>query len=71
MSWLIDRAFCITPNMKSNKIIIKNNTNKNKSLLIKILYDTNSNNLLQCFNKNVKKWQKSIVFMYTEIKNIT
>ena len=55
MSWLIDRAFCITPNMKSNKIIIKNNTNKNKSLLIKILYDTNSNNLLQCFSKNVKK----------------
>lgn len=55
MSWLIDRAFCITPTMKSNKNIIKNNTSKNKSLLIKILYDINSNNLLQCFSKNIKK----------------
>ena len=55
MSWLIDRAFCITPTMKSNKNITKNNTNKNKSLLIKILYDTNANNLLQCFSKNIKK----------------
>ena len=55
MSWLIDRAFCITPTMKSNKNITKNNTSKNKSLLIKILYDINSNNLLQCFSKNIKK----------------
>jgi hypothetical protein len=54
MSWLIDRAFCITPTMKSNKNITKNNTNKNKSLLIKVLYDINSSNLLKCFSKNIK-----------------
>lgn len=52
MSWLIDRAFCITPSIKQNKCQIKNNTNKNKSLLIKVLYDINSKNLLKCFSKN-------------------
>lgn len=55
MSWLIDRAFCITPSIKQNTNTIKNNTNKNKSLLIKILYDINSQNLLKCFSKNCKK----------------
>lgn len=55
MSWLIDRAFCITPSIKQNLNTIKNNTNKNKSLLIKILYDINSQNLLKCFSKNCKK----------------
>ena len=55
MSWLIDRAFCITPSMKQNTNTIKNNTNKNKSLLIKVLYDINSQNLLKCFSKNSKK----------------
>ena len=55
MSWLIDRAFCITPSIKQNKNTIKNNTNKNKSLLIKVLYDINSKNLLKCFSKNCKK----------------
>ena len=55
MSWLIDRAFCITSSIKQNKVLLKNKTNKNKSLLIKILYDINSNNLLQCFSKNCKK----------------
>lgn len=55
MSWLIDRAFCITPSIKQNKMTIKNSTNKNKSLLIKILYDINSQNLLKCFSKNCKK----------------
>lgn len=55
MSWLIDRAFCITPSIKQNTNTIKNNTNKNKSLLIKVLYDINSQNLLKCFSKNCKK----------------
>ena len=55
MSWLIDRAFCITPSIKQNKCTIKNNTYKNKSLLIKVLYDINPKNLLQCFSKNCKK----------------
>ena len=55
MSWLIDRAFCITPSIKQNTNTVKNNTNKNKSLLIKVLYDINSQNLLKCFSKNCKK----------------
>ena len=55
MSWLIDRAFCISPSIKQNKVLLKNVTNKNKPLLIKILYDINSKNLLQCFSKNCKK----------------
>ena len=55
MSWLIDRAFCITPNIKKNVYTMKNNTNKNKSLLIKTLYDINSQNLLKCFSKNCEK----------------
>ena len=55
MSWLIDRAFCITPNIKKNIYTMKNNTNKNKSLLIKTLYDINSQNLLKCFSKNCEK----------------
>lgn len=55
MSWLIDRAFCISPNIKRNKGTVKNNTNKNKSLLIKVLYNINPNNLLECFSKNAKK----------------
>ena len=55
MSWLIDRAFCISPNIKRNKGTVKNNTNKNKSLLIKVLYNINPNNLLECFSKNSKK----------------
>lgn len=54
-SWLIDRAFCITPQMKSNKNTINSNTNKNKSLLLKILFDINPSNVLKCFSKNISK----------------
>ena len=54
MSWLIDRAFCITPGMKKNANNNSSNTNKNKSLLLKTLYDVNKDNLLKCFSKNVK-----------------
>jgi len=54
MSWLIDRAFLITPNIKSNKSNIKNTTDYNKSLLLKVLYDINSENLLKCFSNNIK-----------------
>ena len=45
-SWLIDRAFCITPNVKNNRNNLQNYTNKNKSLLLKLLYDINPNNVI-------------------------
>lgn len=53
MSWLIDRAFLITPNIKSNNKNIKTTINMNKSILFKVLYDINSKALLQCFAKNI------------------
>lgn len=51
-SWMIDRAFMITPNIKSTKKQILTTLNKNKSLLLKVLYEVNSSNLLKCFSKN-------------------
>jgi hypothetical protein len=54
-SWMIDRSFIITPNIKSTKKQIKTVLNKNKSMLLKVLYDVNSANLLKCFSKNCEK----------------
>lgn len=51
-SWLIDRAFLITPNLKSTRKQIISTINKNKSILIKVLYDINPDSLLKCFSKN-------------------
>lgn len=55
MSWLIDRAFCITPAIKQNKEVMDSKTHKNKVLLLTTLYNINKENLLMCFSKNVKK----------------
>jgi hypothetical protein len=52
MSWLIDRAFIISSDVKRNTGTILRNTNKNKALLLKILYDINPQNVLQIFSKN-------------------
>ena len=54
MSWLIDRAFCITTAQKQNANTVNNNTNKNKSLLLKVLYDINSKSVLKLFSKNAE-----------------
>lgn len=54
-SHLIDRAFCITPAQKQNVELIKTMTDNNKSLLLKILYDINPNNVLKCFSKNLEQ----------------
>lgn len=51
-SWLIDRAFSITPNITRNEKIIKTKINANRSILLKILYEVNSANLLKVFSKN-------------------
>lgn len=54
MSWLIDRAFCITPAMKQNDDRKDSKISKNKSLLLATLYNINKENLLKCFSKNIK-----------------
>ena len=48
-SWLLDRAF----NMTKRVSVQKNNSNlnKNKSILLKVLYDINKDNLLKVFKK--------------------
>lgn len=51
-SWIIDRCFIITPNMQSAKKQLTTTINKNKSILIKVLYEINPENLLMCFGKN-------------------
>ena len=53
MSWLVDRAFCITPAMRSNKGHVKSTVNKNKSLLMSVLYHVNRNSILRVFSKNL------------------
>lgn len=52
MSWLIDRAFLISCGTKRNNNTINNNTNKNKALLLKTLYNINPKNVLEIFSKN-------------------
>jgi len=53
MSWLIDRAFCITVGAKRNHHTIQSTINNNKAILLKTLYTVNPQALLQCFNKGV------------------
>ena len=50
-SALIDRAFCITPAQQRNKETTKRKTDKNKSLLLKVLYTLNPDGVLSCFKK--------------------
>lgn len=49
ISWLIDRAFIITPKMKYNSTTVKSKLSKNKPLLLKTLYEVNKKSFLQCF----------------------
>lgn len=51
MAWLIDRAFLITPNIRSNNDNISTTIHTNKSLLLKVLYDVNSEAFLACFQR--------------------
>lgn len=48
MSWLIDRAFMITPDVSRNRML-KTNLGTNKSLLLKVLYEVNPACFLKCF----------------------
>lgn len=51
-AWLIDRAFMISPQVFRNNVKIKSTISKNKSILLKTLYQVNSAVLLKCFSKN-------------------
>ena len=53
MSWLIDRAFMITNYSKGHKGESNSILKKNKSLLMKTLYDVNQKNLMLIFSKNL------------------
>lgn len=49
MSWLIDRALCITPAIKRNRNKTSSNLNKNRSLLLKTLFAVNKTSFMKCF----------------------
>ena len=51
MSWLIDRAFCITSDAKRHMSQKNSNIEKNKSILFKTLYNINHKNFLKIWNK--------------------
>lgn len=54
-SWLIDRAFIITDSVAVNDEHIKTKLNKNKALLLRVLYEVNPQCLLKCFARKVNK----------------
>lgn len=55
MSWLIDRALLISPQLQQNKKAPNTEIWRNCSLLLSILYKINPKNFLMIFSKNVNK----------------
>lgn len=53
MSWLVDRSFTISPSAKQNVKTIKSNVNKNRALLLNVLYNINKNSLFKVLSKNL------------------
>ena len=53
-SWLINRTFLITPNMKGKKDKILSKINKNKVILLKTLYDVDKESFMKCFKCKLK-----------------
>lgn len=49
ISYLINRSFVITPGMKRNKTKLETKLDKNRSILMKVLYTVNRDAFLQCF----------------------
>ena len=49
ISWLINRAFVITSGVKRKQSELDTKLNKNRSLLLKILYDINPKTFKKCF----------------------
>lgn len=53
MSWLINRAFVATPELRGNTNKLKTRLHKNRSLLLKTLYEVNPQQFLQIFSKHI------------------
>ena len=53
VSWLINRAFKITPKLAEQTTQIKSKTSKNKPLLLKILFQVSNKSFLSCFKSNL------------------
>ena len=51
MFWLLDRSFSISPKLKVNQYKLKSKIKKNRSLMIKTLYNVNKECFLECFVK--------------------
>lgn len=54
-SWLLDKAFVITADMKFDTREETTRIHKNKSLLLKVLYEVNKNALFACFSGTLDK----------------
>lgn len=50
MSWLINRAFVVTPGIRSKRKQLNTKLSKNRCILLKILYDLEPKMFLKCFN---------------------
>ena len=55
MSWLIDRALIITPSAKRNRNTTVSTLNKNRALLLKVLYEVNKVAFMRCFSKQANQ----------------
>lgn len=53
-SWLLDRAFVMTPQMEAQTSGLKSKLNKNRAILLRVLYEVNPEALLKCFSKNLQ-----------------
>ena len=53
MAWLIDRALMITPDIRRKKDVLQSKLSKNRSLLLKVLYDINPKTFKKCFKNAV------------------
>lgn len=51
MSWLVNRAFAITPSVQRNQYELRTTLNKNRSLLLKTLYQVSPRQFLQVFSR--------------------
>ena len=65
---MINRAFCIGSGVMSKENVIQSKINTNKSLLLKTLYDINSDAVLKCFSKNIQNKQKTAQRLNDDIK---
>lgn len=54
-SWLLDRAFRMTPQLEQQTSGLKSKLNKNRAILLRVLYEVNPEALLKCFSKNLQK----------------